>query len=320
MLDGEPLPDTVDLVERQLSGDFFCAPFVGGPDGPIHGWTANGSWQPDGLDEHPDGTRHHHYRLAETVNGATVGKTFTLHPGHPILYQRHRFEGGSGHLPIGHHVMIRVPGGARLSFSARRFGVTPDAAPETDPARGRSILKYPQRFCGLDSVTDAAGNQRDLRTYPFDTGHEDIVALAGDPRTGIGWSAALAQRDGFLFFAVKDAQRLPETLLWMSNGGRHYPPWNGRHSHVLGIEEVSTGCHHTGGFSSTGTVSPDGLASGLVLDPEGAVDIAYCFGAVAAPPHWSEVADIRVTADRLTLVDAGGDTVTLPFDGSHFGL
>ena len=26
-------------------------------------------------------------------------------------------------------------------------------------------------------------------------------------------------------------------MLWFSNGGRDYPPWNGRHVGVLGIEE-----------------------------------------------------------------------------------
>ena len=56
----------------------------------------------------------------------------------------------------------------------------------------------------------------------------------------IGWSAAVAAADGFVFFAVKDAQMLCQTSLWMSNGGRFFAPWSSRHRAVLGIEEGTT--------------------------------------------------------------------------------
>ncbi len=316
----ELLPDEVSMVERQLAGDFFCAPFGAGPGLPIHGWTANGTWLPEGSTGENDDATSHSYRLQETVNGAAVTKTLTVRPGHPFLYQRHRFAGGTGHLPIGHHAMIRVPGGAQLSFSGKRFGVTPKEEPEPDPARGRSVLKYPQKFARLDRVKDAAGENLDISRYPFCSDHEDLVVLAGDPAIQIGWSAAVAREDGFLFFAVKDAARLPETILWMSNGGRQYAPWLGRHRFVLGIEEVATSCHADGEFSSTGARSLDGLATGLTLSETSSVDVLYGFGAIAVPASWSAVADIRVGKTSLTLVDVSGADLTLPFDGSHFGL
>ena len=56
------------------------------------------------------------------------------------------------------------------------------------------------------------------------------------------WRAA----DGFVFFAVKDAQILGQTALWMSNGGRYYAPWSSRHLAVLGIEEATAGISATG--------------------------------------------------------------------------
>ena len=314
------LSDDIDLVERQLSGDFFCAPFGVNQVGPIHGPTANRLWQPAGRVDSVDGAARHTYLLEDRVLGAAVTKTMTVRPGHPMLYQSHRFEGGSGHLPVAHHAMIRVPGGAQLSFSKKQFGITPKAPPESDPRRGFSMLAYPQRFERLDAVWTAADQSVDASFYPFSKRHEDIVVMAEAKGQEIGWSAALADQDGFLFFAVKDAAALPETLLWMSNGGRNYAPWFGRHTCVLGIEEAATACHASGAFTSSDTKSPSGLVQGLVLKDSTIREIRYGFGAIPAPPHWREIADIRVTVSDLTLVDVSGAEITLPFDGRHFGL
>lgn len=313
-------PERVNLVERKLSGDFFCAPFGGTHGAPIHGRTANGNWRPVDISSFDDESITRRYQLEETVNGAVVTKNFMIRPGHPFLYQSHRFEGGSGHFPIAHHAMIRAPGGARLSFSEKQFGITPANALETDPERGHSMLAYPQKFSGLDRVQTADGKRVDAGRYPFAKAHEDMLVLAGSNTVKIGWSAALAKSDGFLFFAIKDAVTLPETLLWMSNGGRHYKPWSSRHDCVLGIEEAATCAHHTGVFSSTGAISPYGLTDGLILEEDGFREIRYGFGAIPVPENWTEVADIQTSSDGLILTDIGGGQVEIPFAGSHFGL
>lgn len=314
----EKMPDNVALVERQLAGDFFCAPFGKRPGVPIHGWTANGTWRRDGVATGDHGAQTTLYRLSQKVEGAEVVKELTVCPDHPFVYQRHCLIGGSGHFPIAHHAMVHVPGGAKLSFSSKSFGVAPETPVETDPNRGRSVLAYPQKFQSLSEVQTAAGGHVDASFYPFDQIHEDALLLVGEPGARIGWSAALAKADGFLFFAVKDAKRLPETMLWMSNGGRSYSPWLGRHTGVLGIEEIATSCHQNGRFESTGELSPHGVATGLVLGKLDGVDIRYGFGAIQAPSHWGEVVDIRVTETTVTLVDRGGDEICLPFLGSHF--
>ncbi len=317
---GEDLPDTLARVERQLAGDFFCAPFGAAGGGPVHGWTANGDWRSTGESQSEKGCRTNKYQLERAVLGATVDKQLTLCPGHPFLYQSHVFKGGSGHMPVSHHAMIHVPGGARISFSPKACGVTPGTPLEGDPSRGRSILAYPRRFGTLERLELASGDSIDARTYPFAKRHEDMLVLAGRPGDTIGWSAALAARDGFLFFAVKDAMMLPETMLWMSNGGRDYAPWSGRHTAVLGIEEAATACHANGTFTSTGGPSEDGLATGIELAPGKTTTVRYGFGAIAAPDGWTEVAEIKATADTLTLTDIGGETITLPFLGGHFGI
>jgi len=332
--DQSRLPDDIDRVERQLAGDFFCAPFGGHEGLPIHGWTANGSWVPktteqitddDGSESIPGKTKaitQATYVLEQPVFGAQVTKRFTLVADHPFLYQSHRFSGGAGSLPIAHHAMVHVPGGARLSFSKKQFGATPTSPLETDPARGHSALSYPQRFPDLRSTLLADGTTADAGRYPFchGHGHEDMVVLAEENATTIGWSAALARQDGFLFFAIKDARALPETLLWMSNGGRNYAPWSGRHTAVLGIEEAATACHDRGDFGSAPGLSKHGLACGLNLYSGTDHDIRYGFGAIPVPEGWSEIADIQVQSHHLILLDVGGDSLTLPFLGSHFGL
>jgi hypothetical protein len=314
---GEELPSHVAPVETRLAGDFFCAPFgASAPDVPIHGWSANGHWNADGQLTNSDGSLTARYRLEQSVHGAEVSKEITLVAGQPIVYQRHVFKGGSGHIPIAHHAMIRVPGGAQLSFSPKAFGRTPLGAPETDPARGNSNLAYPQTFASLKEVKLRDGRTVNASHYPFDHDHEDLVVLAEAPGAKLGWSAAVAIADGFVFFAVKDAVRLPETILWMSNGGRSYSPWNSRHRAVIGIEEAATSMHVTGDLGGAAPTSEAGLATGLTLGGEN--EIRYAFGAIAVPSGWSEIKDIKASRDQLVLRDVSGGSVTLPFAGEHF--
>lgn len=315
---GEKLPDTLFTSERKLSGDFFCAPF-GRPDPnlPIHGWSANGTWEKTGA-ESAGAAMTYSYALREDVFGAKLTKHLTVAPNHPVLYQRHVFHGGSGVLPVAHHAMIRVPGTAKLSFSAKSFGRTTPAPLEPDPARGRSVLAYPQDFASMETVRRADGGTVDASVYPFDRGHEDLIVLSEKPGNRIGWSAAVAKDEGFVFFAVKDAKTLPQTVLWMSNGGRSYAPWSSRHSAVLGIEEGAVAIHLNAGEKGA-AATPDGQPVAITLKPDGEVAVRYALGAIPVPAGWSEVADIRFGDGAITLTDRSGDARELPFLASHFG-
>ncbi len=303
-----------------LEGDFFCAPFgrSDDPDVATHGWPANGDWQRLGLDVGRDGSRTGRFELAQTVAGAVLTKEVTLRPGHPVVYQRHALLGGLGATSISHHAMIHVPGGARLSFSPKDFGATPATPQESDPARGRSLLAYPQRFDDLAGVALASGGWQDLRGYPWADGHEDFLTLFDPPEATLGWSAAVAAADGFVFFAVKDARMLCQTSLWMSNGGRRYPPWSSRHRAVLGIEEGTTHFGDGPRVSATANaLSEHGYRTAIPLG--GAVVVRYALGAIPCPTGWREVAAVTLADGAATLVDAGGGAVTVPFDSGFFG-
>lgn len=308
---GESLPDTVAPVESRLAGDFFCAPFGRtSPDIPIHGWAANGTWEKASTERAATGAITATYKLRESVDGAQLTKHLTLCPHHPIVYQRHVFEGGTGTIPIAHHAMIRVPGGARLSFSSKASHFTPSKALETDPKRGRSVLLYPQHFSSLAKVKRANGDLSDASLYPFDDGHEDLIIMTEAPGTKLGWSAALAREEGFLFFAVKDAAVLPHTVLWMSNGGRTYTPWNSRHRAVIGIEEAS--------LDYRLIEDPKDGPAGLALGKDSRTTVRYALGAIPAPKNWTEVKDIKLGKNKLTLVDMSGDVCVMPFLADFF--
>jgi hypothetical protein len=203
-----------------------------------------------------------------------------------------------------------VPGGASLSFSDKKFGSTGPSPTETDPSRGRSVLKYPQTFDTLSSIRMSDGSVTDASRYPFQTSHEDVVVLTEEQGAPFGWSAALAAKDGFIFFSVKDAVALPHTVLWMSNGGRAYPPWSARHTAVLGIEEAAVSFHLSGARSGNMDVT-----LGLDLAPGRTSQIRYAFGAIEVPRGWTRVSHVSIAHDRLTISDVNGERHTLPFDG-----
>ncbi len=68
--------------------------------------------------------------------------------------------------------------------------------------------------------------------------------LTADPKLPFAWSAVTFPKEGNVYFALRDPRVLRHTLLWISNGGRHYPPWNGRHTDVMGIEDATSYFHY----------------------------------------------------------------------------
>ena len=146
--------------------------------------------------------------------GARVLKELTLRDSHPFLYQRHIFEGGTGAVPVANHAMVRLPTGARISYSPKRWAETPTAPLEGDPSRGRSILAYPARSTDLTSVPRADGGTVDLTAYPIDQGHEDFAMLLEADGSPLGWSAVVRSGEGDMALMLKNPARLPITMLW----------------------------------------------------------------------------------------------------------
>ena len=72
-------------------------------------------------------------------------------------------------------------------------------------------------------------------------------------------------------------------MLWFSNGGRDYAPWNGRNVGVLGIEEGRA--FSANGFKASvaeNALSKTGVPTALKLDPDGSRSAAACGRRIAA--------------------------------------
>lgn len=299
---------------RTLRGDFFCAPFGASDVEPDetrpHGATANADWELTGRDVHEL-----RLQLTKKVCGATVEKLVSVRPGHAAIYQQHRFSGGRGELPMGHHLMVKATSELRLGFSPYVWSGTPPVALEPDPSRGRSLLAYPQQFKDLRAVRRADGTLADVTRYPWESEHDDICMLVTDQRRYFGWTTATNADSGWVLFALKLTAQLAGTVIWMSNGGRHYAPWNSRHQRVIGLEETTSYFHH-GHAASLGKneVKAAGYPTTVTLNPQQPTEVRYVFGLAACPHNFGRVIRVDPAPGGIRLHDESGQTVSANVD------
>jgi hypothetical protein len=314
-------PDTPGLL-RALRGDFFCAPFGGnatpwrGEQHPPHGETANAMWRLKAFERMSDRLMVH-ATLRTQVRPGRVDKFITLIDGHTAIYQRHVIT-GRGPMSIGHHAMVKfpdAPGSGILSTS--RFvhaQVFPDLF-ERPEDRGYQSLQPGAVFRSLDGVPLLAGGTTDLSRYPARRGYDDLVMLTADPGLPFAWSAVTFPRERYVYFALRDPRTLRHTILWISNGGRHGPPWDGRHTSVMGIEDTTSYFHV--GLAESAKPNPlnrRGMPTVITLSARKPVAIHYVFGVAAIASGFDCVKAIRSVADGIELIAASGKRARAALD------
>jgi hypothetical protein len=306
---GEAMPAHADPLMSRLGGDFFCAHFAAREgSSPLHGWSPNSDWSV--IVDEPGRLR---AMLLRQVFGASLIKELSLRDGHPLVYQRHVFIGGSGRVAVANHANVSVPNGALIRTSAKRHWETPKTAQESDPARGRSGLRYPARssdptaFPGVDGPID-------LTRYPWNPRHEDFVAGLESSDHALGWTAVTRPQEGDLYLSLRNARALPMTMLWHSNGGRDYAPWSGRHFGCLGVEEGAA--DHMLGQSTEADLSGPGA---LTLTPDGTAEVRHVIGAIDWPSA-EPVVSVSVETEGLVVAGEGGERRVLPFDAGFLRL
>ncbi len=315
-------PKLIPLLQA-LRGDFFCMPFGGNetPFGrekhPPHGETANAAWKLETI--HEDNGRHTlHASLNTRIRKGRVDKIVSLVDGHNAVYCRHVISGMSGPMNLGHHAMVKFPdeeGSGLISFSRFLCGQV-FIAPTEDPAqRGYSCLKPGAVFKSPASVPTVCGTTADLTRYPARRGFEDIAQILTDPTLDLAWTAVSFPRQRYVWFALRDPKILSSTLMWMSNGGRHYAPWNGRHVNVMGLEDVTTYFHS--GLAEAARRNPHnarGCRTVLDLKPNRPTIVNYIMAVALTPPGFDRVKAIDADFDRVTLQSESGKRVTVPID------
>jgi hypothetical protein len=314
-------PETPALL-RALRGDFFCAPFGGngtawrGENHPPHGETANSTWRLKAFERSADRLTLH-ARLRTTVRPGVVDKFITLIEGQTAVYQRHVIT-GRGPMCLGHHALVKFPpapeGGVVSTSRFIRAQVLPDFF-ERPENRGYQSLLPGAMFRSLERVPLLVGGMTDLSQFPARPGFDDLVMLTADERLPFAWNAVTFPRERYVYFALRDPQTLRHTLLWISNGGRHYPPWNGRHTGVIGIEDTMSYFHY--GLAESAKPNPlnrEGIPTTLTLSEKSPRMINYIIGVVAIPGGFDRVKTIRAATDGIELVAASGKQVRAPLN------
>lgn len=321
----EDLANVLPPILKVLRGDFFCLPFGGndtayqGETHPPHGETANGWWTFESL-RHDDRAVTLHASLNTTVRTGHVDKYITLREGHHAIYSRHLISGMSGPMNLGHHAMLKfpdTPGSGVISTSPFLYGQTAPEPVELPENQGYSLLQPDTSFTSLQAVPTITGQQTDLSRYPARKGYEDLVLLVSDPTVDLAWTAVTFLQERFVWFALKDPTVLRQTILWLSNGGRSYAPWNGRHVSVMGLEEVTSYFHYGLAPSArSNSLEQNGYATCLHLDAERPLDVRYIMAVAEIPDGFERLQSIEPSEDnkKVVLKAASGHEVTTSLD------
>lgn len=239
---GEGLPG----ILKRLRGEWPCVPF--GVDGDR---AATGEWPSSNAtptaDPFPHGfSSNHDWQFATGADGSIV-LTITYPEGHPIRGLTRRitpdplaaaldFEleidvRADCRLPIGLHPSFRLP----VKPGAMHIEVPPSVTGMTfpGPVDASSIFRQGELLEPWNDVPLEDGGQLDISRLPLAAATEELVQLLDMPGTGSLWNSA----EGYRVRLTWDAEHYPSALLWMSNRGRQFAPWNGRHL-ALGFEPI----------------------------------------------------------------------------------
>jgi hypothetical protein len=140
-----------------------------------------------------------------------------------------------------------------------------------------------------------------------------VVQFASDPSREFCFSSVTFPSEGYLFFQLKDPRQLSSTLLWRSNGGRHYPPWSGRVRGALGLEEITA--YFAFGARQSAEPNPfsrRGWRTCLELRQDRPTEVRLIMGLAGVPAGFQGVRDITRDAGAVLIHGLGGETLRVP--------
>ena len=177
-------------------------------------------------------------------------------------------------LPFGFHpnfALRGAPGSFRIEPGAFRFGLVhpdPNAVTHTLPgARFDSLAQVPLRVGGAGRF--------DL--LPFADNREEILQLCG-LETGM----RLIDSDARVAWSLTwDTRQLPSCLLWMSNRGRSFAPWNSENL-CVGVEAVASAFDLGSAVAlADNPLAADGIRTAVTLDAAAPTTLSYRLAASA---------------------------------------
>lgn len=287
-----------------LQGDFFCCPFGGnsetgeGVQHPLHGFCAHEDWIP--LDQEG--------QFQFSKGDLTIVKEVIVGEDHPAIYQRHTLS-GKGKVCYGQHVMLQT-GGRNVTWWTSPFhhGQVFPGIFEGPETQGRQSLMPGGRFKRLDWAPGKEGRCFDISRRPHATGTDDLCQIFHLLDRKVAWHAALFPGSpNRLWVSIKAAKTLPSTVIWMSEGGRDYAPWNGRHTGVLALEDTCSHFHY-GLAESIRATRPDrptcaDLNKGPVVTKSGMTCIEVGF-------EFTQILDVEVMEGCIEVKTDAGSLLT----------
>ena len=235
-------------ILHRLRGEWPCVPF--GSARSIKGLSSR--WEPLHWEE-SEGLPHgycsnEHWRLVEKNNQSIVieiaypdnnpiqslKRIIKPNPKKPAIHlELHVQVRQNICLPIGLHPTFRLstqPYTTNLQPGQFEYGLTFPG--EFEPSA--CLLKPDSRFSSLDNITKYDGTTINLGKLPLENPTECLIQLCGIDGTFI-------LNNTFDNYSVKltwNKHHFPSCVLWISNYGRHYAPWNSKNL-CVGIEPVN---------------------------------------------------------------------------------
>lgn len=273
-------------ILQELRGEWPCVPF--GTDGLRalpKGWSASGETF-DGA-----GVPHGHSSNVEWMFTKVDATSVTLACAYPDTHPIRRLSRTIAadpdapalditltvearrpcRLPIGLHPTLRLPttGTARLDPPSFREGhVFP-----LDVEPGQGLLHPGATFSALDAIPTRKAGTLSLSDLPLTENTEELVQLCG-----VTGGFRLHHPDGWQVKLDWETSHFPSLLLWISNRGRSYAPWNSRHL-ALGVEPVCAAFDLGPAISTApNPISAAGTATAHSFDPERPLTTSYRIG------------------------------------------
>lgn len=239
---GEDLPG----ILKRLRGEWPCVPFGFDADrAPAGGWA--GSSAATTIDPSPHGFGSNNDWRFEAGDAGSIALVIDYPDGHPVRALRRTvtpdplataldFEleidvRRDCMLPIGLHPSFRLPtkvGAVRIEVGTDVTGMTFPAPVDASSIFAQGALLEPWHDVPLRD-----GGRLDIRRVPLPHSTEELVQLLDMPGRAALWNTA----EGYRVKLTWDPDHYPSALLWLSNRGRTFAPWNGRHL-ALGLEPI----------------------------------------------------------------------------------
>ena len=241
----DPLDPEVPGVLRGLRGEWPCVPF--GADAPRNlppGWAGDGETFAGA--EEPHGPSSNETWEFVGQGGDAINLRCVYPEGHPIsvLHRSVRPDPAAAalditlrvearracRLPIGLHPTLRLPMTGLAELVPPAFAMGWVFPLQFEPS---SQLLPGANFRSLEAVPALSGGMLSIKHLPLAGQTEELVQLSAVD----GDFVLRYPGEGFQVRLSWNTAHFPSVTLWVSNRGRSYAPWNGRHL-ALGIEPI----------------------------------------------------------------------------------